>query len=92
MHPARASTGWRSATLRLLRSSETTVGFVQRPDIADPNRSGPGGRLDLLIDFSALPDTVEVMIRFDAYRGIYLTHCHKREQADMGMMSNFEVV
>ena len=37
-------------------------------------------------------ETVEVLIRFDAYRGVYLIHCHKLEHEDMGMMSNFEVV
>jgi FtsP/CotA-like multicopper oxidase with cupredoxin domain len=37
-------------------------------------------------------ETVEVLIRFDGYRGIYLLHCHKLEHEDMGMMSNFEVV
>jgi blue copper oxidase len=37
-------------------------------------------------------ETVEVLIRFDAYRGIYLMHCHKLEHEDMGMMSNFRVV
>jgi len=37
-------------------------------------------------------ETVEVLIRFDAYRGKYLIHCHKLEHEDMGMMSNFEVV
>jgi len=37
-------------------------------------------------------ETVEVLIRFDAYRGIYLMHCHKLEHEDMGMMSNFEVI
>jgi FtsP/CotA-like multicopper oxidase with cupredoxin domain len=37
-------------------------------------------------------ETVEVMIRFDAYRGMYLMHCHKLEHEDMGMMSNFVVV
>jgi blue copper oxidase len=36
-------------------------------------------------------ETVEVLIRFDAYRGLYLLHCHKLEHEDMGMMSNFEV-
>jgi FtsP/CotA-like multicopper oxidase with cupredoxin domain len=36
-------------------------------------------------------ETVEVMIRFDAYRGMYLMHCHKLEHEDMGMMSNFVV-
>ncbi len=42
----------------------------------------------LLQDF----ETVEVLIRFDGYRGLYLIHCHKLEHEDMGMMSNFEVV
>ena len=37
-------------------------------------------------------ETVEVLIRFDAYKGIYLMHCHKLEHEDMGMMSNFEVI
>jgi blue copper oxidase len=37
-------------------------------------------------------ETVDVLIRFDAYRGVYLMHCHKLEHEDMGMMSNFEVV
>jgi FtsP/CotA-like multicopper oxidase with cupredoxin domain len=37
-------------------------------------------------------ETVEVLIRFDAYKGVYLIHCHKLEHEDMGMMSNFEVI
>jgi len=37
-------------------------------------------------------ETVEVLIRFDAYRGLYLLHYHKLEHEDMGMMSNFEVI
>jgi len=37
-------------------------------------------------------ETVEVLIRFEAFKGIYLLHCHKLEHEDMGMMSNFEVV
>jgi FtsP/CotA-like multicopper oxidase with cupredoxin domain len=37
-------------------------------------------------------ETVEVLIRFDQYKGLYLLHCHKLEHEDMGMMSNFEVV
>ena len=36
-------------------------------------------------------ETVEVLVRFDGYRGIYLLHCHKLEHEDMGMMANFEV-
>jgi FtsP/CotA-like multicopper oxidase with cupredoxin domain len=37
-------------------------------------------------------ETVEVLVRFDAYRGLYLMHCHKLEHEDMGMMANFEVI
>jgi FtsP/CotA-like multicopper oxidase with cupredoxin domain len=37
-------------------------------------------------------ETVEVLVRFDAYKGLYLMHCHKLEHEDMGMMANFEVV
>ncbi|HEX6075990.1 MAG TPA: multicopper oxidase domain-containing protein [Micromonosporaceae bacterium] len=37
-------------------------------------------------------ETVEILIRFDAYRGMYLMHCHKLEHEDLGMMSNFMVV
>lgn len=36
-------------------------------------------------------ETVEVLIRFDAYAGRYLLHCHKLEHEDMGMMANFVV-
>lgn len=37
-------------------------------------------------------ETVDVLIRFDGFRGLYLLHCHKLEHEDMGMMANFEVV
>jgi FtsP/CotA-like multicopper oxidase with cupredoxin domain len=37
-------------------------------------------------------ETVDVLIRFNTYRGLYLIHCHRLEHEDMGMMSNFEVV
>ena len=37
-------------------------------------------------------ETVEILIRFQAHRGIYLLHCHKLEHEDMGMMANFKVV
>jgi len=37
-------------------------------------------------------ETVDVLIRFDAYRGEYLIHCHRMQHEDRGMMSNFEVV
>jgi blue copper oxidase len=37
-------------------------------------------------------ETVDVLIRFDGYRGLYVMHCHQLEHEGMGMMSNFEVV
>jgi len=37
-------------------------------------------------------ETVEILIKFEQYRGLYLLHCHRLEHEDMGMMSNFEVV
>ena len=37
-------------------------------------------------------ETVEILIRFDGYRGRYLMHCHKLEHEDQGMMLNFEVI
>jgi blue copper oxidase len=36
-------------------------------------------------------ESVDVLIRFNHYRGFYVIHCHKLEHEDMGMMSNFEV-
>ncbi len=37
-------------------------------------------------------ETVEVLIRFDHYRGRYLLHCHQLAHEDNGMMANFDVV
>jgi blue copper oxidase len=41
-------------------------------------------------------ETVDVLIRFDAYRGEYdgqyVMHCHQLEHEGMGMMTNFKVV
>jgi FtsP/CotA-like multicopper oxidase with cupredoxin domain len=37
-------------------------------------------------------ETVEVLIRFDGYKGRYLMHCHKLEHEDQGMMTNFQVI
>ncbi|HEU0291197.1 MAG TPA: multicopper oxidase domain-containing protein, partial [Anaerolineales bacterium] len=37
-------------------------------------------------------EAVDILIRFDGYRGRYLIHCHKLEHEDQGMMANFEVV
>jgi FtsP/CotA-like multicopper oxidase with cupredoxin domain len=36
-------------------------------------------------------ERVTIAIRFDAYAGVYLLHCHKLEHEDAGMMLNFEV-
>ncbi|TCO52808.1 multicopper oxidase family protein [Actinocrispum wychmicini] len=36
-------------------------------------------------------EVVEVLARFDGYRGRYMLHCHNLEHEDMGMMVNFDV-
>ncbi|MEU4327324.1 multicopper oxidase family protein [Nonomuraea dietziae] len=35
---------------------------------------------------------VEIITRFDGYRGRYLFHCHNAEHEDMGMMANLEII
>jgi spore coat protein A len=37
-------------------------------------------------------ESVEVIARFDGYRGRYVFHCHNAEHEDMAMMANFEVI
>jgi len=37
-------------------------------------------------------ETIDILIRFDGYKGRYLMHCHKLEHEDQGMMTNFLVV
>ncbi|MCB0185065.1 MAG: multicopper oxidase domain-containing protein [Caldilineaceae bacterium] len=37
-------------------------------------------------------EMVQVLMRFDAYAGRYLYHCHNLEHEDQGMMRNFEIV
>ena len=37
-------------------------------------------------------ETVEVLLRFDKFRGLYMLHCHNLEHEDAGMMMNFKVV
>ncbi len=37
-------------------------------------------------------ETVEILLRFDAFKSLYVIHCHKLEHEDAGMMANFEVV
>jgi spore coat protein A, manganese oxidase len=36
-------------------------------------------------------ETVEVLARFDGYRGRYMMHCHNLEHEDMAMMANFDI-
>ena len=36
-------------------------------------------------------EIVRVAIKFDAYKGIFVQHCHNLEHEDEGMMQNFEV-
>ncbi|WP_346158025.1 multicopper oxidase domain-containing protein [Nonomuraea recticatena] len=35
---------------------------------------------------------VEIITRFDGYRGRYLFHCHNAEHEDMAMMANLEII
>ncbi|MDD9375774.1 multicopper oxidase family protein [Streptomyces sp. ZAF1911] len=37
-------------------------------------------------------EVVEVLARFDGYKGRYMMHCHNLEHEDMAMMANFRVV
>ena len=37
-------------------------------------------------------ESVDVVVHFPEYRGLYLLHCHNLEHEDAGMMLNFEVV
>lgn len=37
-------------------------------------------------------ETVRVLIRFDAYPGLYASHCHNLEHEDGGMMQNLTVL
>ncbi|MEV6929951.1 multicopper oxidase domain-containing protein [Dactylosporangium sp. NPDC051485] len=36
-------------------------------------------------------EAVEIITRFEGYRGRYLFHCHNAEHEDMGMMANLEI-
>lgn len=36
-------------------------------------------------------EVIDILVRFDAYEGRYLMHCHKLEHEDHGMMMNFVV-
>ncbi len=33
---------------------------------------------------------MEVIARFDGYRGRYMVHCHNAEHENRGIMANFE--
>ncbi|MER6581533.1 multicopper oxidase family protein [Nonomuraea sp. NPDC001023] len=37
-------------------------------------------------------ESVEIITRFDGYRGRYLFHCHNAEHEDMAMMANLQIV
>jgi blue copper oxidase len=37
-------------------------------------------------------ETVEVLVQFDRYRGVFLLHCHNLQHEDMGMMLNLQVI
>jgi FtsP/CotA-like multicopper oxidase with cupredoxin domain len=62
-------------------------------------RSRSGGRGRVMPWETGLKDTVlvlpgervEVVVRFEEHRGLFLMHCHNLEHEDMGMMLNFRV-
>ncbi|MGV9384926.1 multicopper oxidase family protein [Nonomuraea sp. NPDC003707] len=37
-------------------------------------------------------ETVDVLARFQGYRGRYMLHCHNLEHEDMAMMANFSII
>jgi spore coat protein A len=37
-------------------------------------------------------DQVDVIVRFDGFRGRYVFHCHNLEHEDMAMMANYQIV
>ena len=37
-------------------------------------------------------ETVRLLVKFEAYKGIFLFHCHNLEHEDDGMMLNFKIV
>lgn len=37
-------------------------------------------------------ETVEVLVKFSEYKGLFLFHCHNLEHEDDGMMLNFEII
>jgi FtsP/CotA-like multicopper oxidase with cupredoxin domain len=37
-------------------------------------------------------ETVRVLTKFDAEKGLYVFHCHNLEHEDNGMMANFEII
>jgi spore coat protein A len=59
----------------------------RRGDLPGPYDSGWKDTVEL-----APGETVEVIARFDGYRGKYVLHCHNLEHEDMGMMVNFQVI
>jgi Multicopper oxidase len=66
--------------------------FQVQSRTGDATRCFTGRRGGRTPSCSGTFETVEVLIRVDAFRGKYLIHCHKLEHEDMGMMPNFEVV
>ena len=62
---------------------------VGRDGNDDPGRYNQGWKDTVNLDNGG---RVELLIRFDGYRGKYVFHCHNLEHEDMMMMANFEVV
>jgi FtsP/CotA-like multicopper oxidase with cupredoxin domain len=57
--------------------------------VINPSQPSEAGWKDVIrVDPS---QSVNVLVKFADYTGIYLVHCHNLEHEDMGMMSNFQV-
>ncbi len=99
-------TGWDLLEFRVIRSVNDTGTKAAAPHPVHIHgasfqiQSRTGGRGQLYPWEQGWKDTVllednesvDILIRFDAFRGVYLIHCHRLEHEDNGMMSNFEVV
>jgi spore coat protein A len=62
---------------------------VAGPGGGDPGPYNAGWKDTVNLDNGG---DVDLLIRFDGYRGKYVFHCHNLEHEDMMMMANFEVV
>jgi spore coat protein A len=66
------------------------AGFQVLSDQGDSPRPLQGGWKDTISLDSG--GKVDLLVRFEGFRGKYVLHCHNLEHEDMMMMANFEVV